>query len=336
MSETPSDEHGSGGAPDVAGDPRPESGELSGAPDVPHAGRVAWAKRTTAEARSRLIETQHRLEAARPNNRLVDALFGTYEHDTDIGGGILAGAVAFRVFLLLVPYVFVFVMGFGLFARSTDGSPRTVAMSAGVAGIAAQAMSDSSKTSINAQVISIAIGVFALLIAARTAMKTLRSVHILIWHVPGARRASLLAAVGLVVVVTAGLAVVQLVGALRNISVSVGIAATGLFVAIPAAIWLAASLWYFPKPEPAGWRDLLPGAIVVGLGIEALHLFTVLWISHQVESKSETYGAIGVALALLLWAYLLGRVLTAGVVVNAANWFRTHPPGADAPPSPSL
>jgi uncharacterized BrkB/YihY/UPF0761 family membrane protein len=38
------------------------------------------------------------------------------------------------------------------------------------------------------------------------------------------------------------------------------------------------------------------------------------------------YGLLGTALALLFWAYVLGRVMALAAVVNASRWFRSHPP----------
>lgn len=55
-----------------------------------------------------------------------------------------------------------------------------------------------------------------------------------------------------------------------------------------------------------------------------LHRVTVYSIAYEVESKTDTYGAVGAAIALLLWAYLLGRLITASAVVNAAAWQRRH------------
>jgi hypothetical protein len=66
----------------------------------------------------------------------------------------------------------------------------------------------------------------------------------------------------------------------------------------------------------------MPGAVVFAIGMEVLHLVTVYWISGQVEHKTETYGAIGFALALLLWAYLLGRLITSAAVINETLWTR--------------
>jgi uncharacterized BrkB/YihY/UPF0761 family membrane protein len=69
---------------------------------------------------------------------------------------------------------------------------------------------------------------------------------------------------------------------------------------------------------------MLPGAVLVGIGTLLLHLVTVFWIAREVEHKSDTYGAIGVSLALLLWAYLLGRVIVAAASLNAALWRRNR------------
>ena len=84
-------------------------------------------------------------------------------------------------------------------------------------------------------------------------------------------------------------------------------------------------------PPEAGWRDLLPGAVLVGVGIQVLHFVTVYWITYLLESKSETYGAIGAAVAILFWAYLLGRIFAAAAVLNAGAWQQRH---TASPPNP--
>ena len=72
---------------------------------------------------------------------------------------------------------------------------------------------------------------------------------------------------------------------------------------------------------------LVPGAAVFAVGAELLHVFTVVWIPHSLDSKSEIYGAIGIALVLLFWAYLLGRLMTLAASLNVALWRRRteHP-----------
>jgi hypothetical protein len=59
------------------------------------------------------------------------------ERDSDIGGGLLAGALAYRLFLLLLPTALLLVSGLGLYARATDKRPGEVAEEAGLHGLIA-------------------------------------------------------------------------------------------------------------------------------------------------------------------------------------------------------
>ena len=97
-----------------------------------------------------------------------------------------------------------------------------------------------------------------------------------------------------------------------------------LFIAVPTSLWLVLSLRFFAHASGATWHDLLPGAVLVGVGIQVLHFLTIYWVAYLLESKSETYGAIGAAIAILLWAYLLGRVFAASAVLNAGAWHQRH------------
>jgi uncharacterized BrkB/YihY/UPF0761 family membrane protein len=122
----------------------------------------------------------------------------------------------------------------------------------------------------------------------------------------------------------------------------------GVFGVIPTVLEgaLVVALWVFvqdhlPHQPDVTWKDQIPGAILVGVGAEALQLATVVYFSRSIESKSETYGAIGAALAILLWAYILGRIIVSGAMLNAVLWdqrqrgaARRRPPGARRPSTP--
>jgi uncharacterized BrkB/YihY/UPF0761 family membrane protein len=73
---------------------------------------------------------------------------------------------------------------------------------------------------------------------------------------------------------------------------------------------------------------LAPGAALFAIGVEVLQIVTVVWFPHYLASKSEVYGAIGIAIVLLLWAYLVGRIITLAAVLNAALWARFGPESA--------
>lgn len=215
---------------------------------------------------------------------------------------------------------------FGVGTDVAGESTQNAAQSAGAVGLLAPSFASVAGGSLGDRIVAFSIGSFALRLTTRSALKVLRVVSGLTWPVPVPKlprptRAALI----FIAVIIGALTLMQPIGLLRDASCIAGIVATALFVLVPAGLWLLFSMRAFPHAEEAGWKAMVPGSVLVGVGIQLLHLFTVLWISHQVDSKSETYGAIGVALAMLFWAYLLGRILTAGCVLNAALWYRDHP-----------
>ena len=83
-------------------DPSPESRR----DDAVTRSRMDRLRAEQAKVVDRLERTRKRLEESRPKSRFLDTVLGAFESDVAAGGGVLAGAVAFRVFLFLVPYVF--------------------------------------------------------------------------------------------------------------------------------------------------------------------------------------------------------------------------------------
>jgi uncharacterized BrkB/YihY/UPF0761 family membrane protein len=275
-----------------------------------------------ASVLTRVERSRKRLEDARPQSAVLDAGFRALERDIAAGGGVLAGAVAFRIFLFLVPYTFLLVCVFGVGASAADEDPASLARSAGIGGLAAKAMGSVRDLSTGERLLSLVVTGVALLLATRALLKVLRIVHALIWHTsPGKPKQPTRAALVLIAVVTAALGLGVLAGTLRGKAFLLGLVATILFVGVPIGAWLLVT-WYMPHADGVPWTALLPGAVFFGVGMEILHVVTVYWIAHQVESKTDTYGAIGFALALLLWAYLMGRFITTAAVINASLWSR--------------
>jgi len=80
--------------------------------------------------------------------------------------------------------------------------------------------------------------------------------------------------------------------------------------------------------EQSAWAQaaLVPGALLMAIGADVLHLLTPYWIGHLVARKTSTYGPVGVALAVLLWVYILGRIIVASAGLSAALWYRRQNP----------
>ena len=301
-----------------AGPPSP-----GGGPEEP--GRFARATGRVRVEQKRLTgkveQTRRQLEDARPRSPFVDATFRAVEHDNSTGGVVLAGAVAFRIFLYLVPLVFVFVVGVGYAADAASSNPSDVARQTGVSGLVAQAVSGADDLSGTKRVTTLVVGVLALFLAARGLLKVLRVIHAMVWGVRPAKAIGLTKqALVLIALTIVALAAAGVLGRVRRDSFVWGLVGLFLSALVPFLVWLFAS-WHLPR-RATRWQELVPGAVVFALGVLILHAITVYWIAREVAHKTATYGAIGTALALLLWAYLLGRVVTASAVVNASLYQR--------------
>jgi uncharacterized BrkB/YihY/UPF0761 family membrane protein len=278
-------------------------------------------KRSTEAVKARAQFVRDDLERRRGQVWALDIAFRGAEHDVRSGGGILAGALAFRFFLFVVPYVFVVVFAFGIGASAAHTDPVELARRSGIVGLAASAIDASSEVSTFAQIATMTLALWALLSGARTLLKALYTVHCLVWGIPLVRvRHLMLKALMAIGLMTLVFVFVRLIAAIQHESLALWIVAMAATVAVPAAGWLLVTDRVLPSAPDTTWRDLWPGAALFGVGVQGLHVITIVWIARSLESKSETYGALGAALTILLWAYLLGRLVTAAASLNAVIW----------------
>ena len=293
------------------------------APAPGHApGRVrrltGGARRQLTSERARL---QEELQTRRQRSGLVDAGFQVQELDANVGGGILAGALAFRIFLFMVPLVYVVFTVLGAASRALGQDPAQVSRTLGITGILASTVVKVQDQSAWTQAALLFGAAVAMLITAGSLMKALYVVHWLIWRVHRVMPAGLIPRLVLIGVTLVASALGVAVNDLRN---SAGIAGAILallvITALSFALWWWVS-WKLPHaPVPA--RALIPGAVLMAIGADVLQLLTTYWIGNLVARKTNTDGAVGVALAVLLWVYILGRIIVGSAGLNAALWHR--------------
>ena len=100
-----------------------------------------------------------------------------------------------------------------------------------------------------------------------------------------------------------------------------------------AGLYLAAILWVSTvlPSRAAAWRAFLPGAVLVAVGTQLVHLLVALYLAPRLGRSSELYGALGAATVILLWLYLEARIFVGAAFLNACLWERAHP--AESPDS---
>ncbi|HEY2309332.1 MAG TPA: YhjD/YihY/BrkB family envelope integrity protein [Streptosporangiaceae bacterium] len=274
---------------------------------------AGYARQRAASERTRLEEE---LNARRQRSGLVDAGFLVQELDARVGGGILAGALAFRIFLFMVPFVYVVFTVLGAVSGAISQDPAQLARDIGITGVLASAVVTAQDQSAWTLTVLVAGAAVALFLTAGNLLKALYIVHWLIWRIPRVVPAGV---VPRLVLIGFTLAVSALGVAINDVRNSSGIAgaviAIVMITALSFALWWQVS-WKLPHP-PAPARALVPGALLMAIGADVLHLLTTYWIGHLVARKTNTYGALGIALAVLLWVYILGRIIVASAGLNA-------------------
>ncbi len=287
-------------------------------------GRLHRARRSAGEQVSRARRTaddvRHRVEDARPETPVIDTAYEIYEHDSSIAGGLLAGAIAFRLFLVLVPLLLVLVAGLGFLhvARADTDAAKTFDFSQTLV----DTMSTVGENAARGRWVTLFVGLFAVILAMRTMVKSLRIVHHLAWRL-GRRSAS-----AKPVAVLAGLGVLVLTVAfafgaqwLRGHTPGGGIMVSFVIGGAAGLIWLLVEL-LLPRADGAPWWYLVPGALLMAVATQLLHAFTVFYLAGRIDRMNQTYGPLGVAIVVLLWLYLLGRAMVAAAVVNGTLWDR--------------
>jgi uncharacterized BrkB/YihY/UPF0761 family membrane protein len=218
--------------------------------------------------------------------------------------------------------------GFGLASTAAGQDPGDAARSAGISGLRASAVTSTASLSLANRLVALFLGGFALFLTSRSLISVLWVVHRLIWRVQPLRKPSAWGPLILIGVVTVLFGLGDLAAWVGSQSLLLRIVAFFFTIAVSGAAWFLAS-WLLPRDQCALWA-LLPGALIVGLGVGVLQILTVTYVVHVVTRKSALYGAIGIALALLLWTYFAGRLLTAAIAANASLW--KHRTGQESEP----
>jgi membrane protein len=292
--------------PDIPEPREPAKLEIEVPPTV--AGRLArWLER------ARIL--RRRIEASRARHAYVDVGFDVIERDSAVGGGLLAGALAYRLFVLLLPTSLLFVSGLGLYADAANKSTSKAAKDAGLNGLIASEVA--SAASGRARWIVFLVMVPAVLYALVTLYRSVAKVHAIAWH--GSGRGIRISPAGVAVLgaaLLAQLVAAEIVGWIRRGDQFGGLAALLVFLVLGGGSWLAVSTQLPHRDVP--WTALIPGAVMVGFGLLFVNVFNVYVTTRLVEGRADTYGALGVAAAILFSLVLVGRVVVVAPELNAS------------------
>jgi membrane protein len=286
-------------------------------PKAPRRGPNQRTRRQRLQAR---VQTEReRLEAARGESITVSFAFDAMSYDADTGAPVLAAALGFRVFLFVVPYICFFMIIGGYVSDIFNRDPSSLFRGVGIAQLTAKSVATTASFSEGARVITLLVVAYALFLSARSFVKVLYIVHALVWGVPRSKptrpnRAALIFII--IVTVAAGLAALTDI-LVRRVALG-AVASFLLYTVLILGGWWYVTWWLPHRNCPP--IALVPGATVFAIGSIILEAVTVIWFPHYLAGRSELYGTLGVSVTILLWAYLLGRLMTLAAVLNASLW----------------
>jgi uncharacterized BrkB/YihY/UPF0761 family membrane protein len=271
-------------------------------------------------ARARAIELAHRATTWGPLEPLAEIGWRTLRRDVSIGGSVLGAALAYRIFVWLLPFALVVVLALALVVDQTDGTIGGTLRDAGLTGFVAGSVADAAEGSRGwAVAIGLVAALFVLAYQSSALLRAIRAVTALAWRlpvtrVPNAARSGLLFLAWLVAFIAVASSAPSLRIALPfplDLLANLALYGSGL-----PLLWLLLS-WFLLPHGAERWIELVPGAFLVGFGVAGIGLFNTLVLFPWLSEREETYGVLGVAAGLLFGFFLVGRTMELAAALNA-------------------
>jgi uncharacterized BrkB/YihY/UPF0761 family membrane protein len=269
-------------------------------------GIVARMRRTTAAG-------AEKAQRASERHASVALPLRAMERNTGVAANVLAGGMAYRLFLWLLPFGLVVggVLGLG----DADAEQEAVS-SGGLPGAVVNMIGDVAREADTNSWWLLLMGVPLLLWEGYAGARAVQLIHALVWDETPKKLKPLKSSLAF----TGGMCLVVVVVALtwwvRDQSALGRIGLLAITMAPLAGLWFMVSLW-LPHGS-ASWLELLPGALLVSIGFQVTHGLVVTFFAPKLESAMSLYGALGLVTTLLFFMWLVGRIVVTAPILNSA------------------
>ncbi len=259
-----------------------------------------------------------RIERERPSHASVEVAFRVLVRDKLVAGSVLGGGLAYRLFFWTLALAVLVCGGLG-FAVDDGLNVSTAMKDAGMTSAVAASISSAAQQSESGRWWLLLVGGSSLVWFSWSLLRALRLVHAAAWQVPLPRLRNAPRSLAGVLVAPVVLALFTVVaGFIRDHAGAAGLVATLAVGVVFAAVWLVVSTQLPAMDVP--WTAFIPGAVVFGVGLEALHVFTVYFLADKLAGSSALYGALGLAATMLFYLFLIGRGVIWAAELNAVVW----------------
>jgi uncharacterized BrkB/YihY/UPF0761 family membrane protein len=246
------------------------------------------------------------------------------ETERRLGGVLIEAGVAFRFFLWLVPFGLVGAAVLSFWDEIDPGALEHEAKRFGITAAAAHSGARALENGSRGIVLVLVFGVAALFWFSLGVVRALVLAFALAWSAPRQRIRRPLHAIALF----NGLFLVAFAASSGVAWLREQIGAQALFGSLlSAALMICIALvamWVLPHGD-ARLRDLVPGAVLVGVGYQVITVAVLFYFAPRLGRAEETYGAFGTAATMLVWLYVLARLVIGSAFLNAVLYARRAP-----------
>ena len=255
---------------------------------------------------------------------VLGAIIDAAERERSTGGGLLAGGLAYRLFFWLVPVGLMVAAATSLAGHEPKADLQSAAGSRGIASVVATAEREAMDANHGTRWYLLALGMGLSIWFGIGVVRSLNIVFALAWgeRIRKVRRPLLAGAVFTVLALALSLLASLLGQGVRAIGLG-PIALSVSLVAAYAGVALGVSA-IFPHGD-APPRALLPGCTLLSVGGLGMYAFVNVYLVPKLGRSIDTYGLLGAASVVLLWLYVIARLITLSAFVNAGLWQRERP-----------
>jgi uncharacterized BrkB/YihY/UPF0761 family membrane protein len=289
-------------------------------PTEGHEPEGATKKKRVAELRGRAAELERqatqRFERERARRSWVRIGWNAWNRDARQGGNLLAGGLAYRVFLWQLPSALFFISLLGVMSDLAGKDPAQAARQWGVNAAVATTVAKGVSGAGSGRWWLLILGGWLMLWAGRGAARAVVVISRIAWAMPprSQKVSSTKASLVFTAFATGGIILQTVVQQLLSGALIEDIVAwVVVSVMLLALVTLALTL----LPRRGEWTAVIPGALFFVGGSRLLGLGSSIYLAGRLDRVDDLYGGLGMAIVIMLWLYVSARLMVWGIFLNA-------------------
>ena len=267
--------------------------------------RSAWLRSFAERTGAKVAELRHAVP-------VLDLCWVFAERFRRLNGSVLAGNIAYRLFVWLAPFVLVLTGLLGAQATAELDLTR-FASDLGVSDASASSFADGAETSFAT---ALAVGIPALALATLSLIRGCHFAYAQVWEIEIEPRKAILVSAGRTLIGAVVLFVVYLaLAAIQRSGLLLAVGGWLASLALTSAVLLGL-VWVLPR-RTSRVSDLWPGPVLGALALSGIEVFGAVYLPRATQGASQAYGAFGLAIALLFVQFLMAFVFIGMAFVNS-------------------